>query len=36
MMPPGVPPILPFRTFATNLAMSKAVGSWGGYAARTG
>lgn len=31
MMPPGVPPILLFRTFANNLAMSKAMGPWGGY-----
>jgi alkylhydroperoxidase family enzyme len=31
MMPPGVPPILLFRTFANNLAMSKAMGQWGGY-----
>jgi hypothetical protein len=26
MMPPGVPPILQFRTFTNNLAMSKAMG----------
>ena len=31
MMPPGVPPILLFRTFANNLAMSRAMGSWGSY-----
>jgi alkylhydroperoxidase family enzyme len=31
MMPPGVPPILLFRTFVNNMAMSKAMGSWGGY-----
>jgi hypothetical protein len=30
-MPQGVPPILLFRTFAYNLAMSKAMGLWGGY-----
>jgi alkylhydroperoxidase family enzyme len=31
MMPPGVPPILLFRTFANNLVMTKAMGSWGSY-----
>ena len=31
MMPPGVPPILLFRTFALNLPMAKAMGTWGGY-----
>jgi hypothetical protein len=31
MMPPGVPPILLFRTFAQNLAMSAAMGGWGSY-----
>lgn len=32
MMPPGVPPIALFRTFARNLPMAKAMGGWGGYA----
>jgi alkylhydroperoxidase family enzyme len=31
MMPPGVPPILLFRTFARNLPMTTAMGGWGGY-----
>ncbi len=31
MMPPGVPPILLFRTFARNLPMSTAMSPWGGY-----
>ncbi len=31
MMPPGVPPILPFRTFVRNLPMASAMGGWGSY-----
>jgi alkylhydroperoxidase family enzyme len=31
MMPPGVPPIGLFRTFAKNLPMATAMRSWGGY-----
>lgn len=31
MMPPGVPPIGLFRTFANNLAMTKAMQGWGSY-----
>ena len=31
MMPPGVPPILLFRTFVQNLPMAEAMGSWGRY-----
>jgi alkylhydroperoxidase family enzyme len=31
MMPPGVPPIGLFRTFATNLAMTDAMADWGAY-----
>jgi len=31
MMPPGVPPILLFRTVVRNLPMAEAVGPWGGY-----
>jgi alkylhydroperoxidase family enzyme len=31
MMPPGVPPILLFRTFVRNLPMTTAMGTWGGY-----
>lgn len=31
MMPPGVPPILLFRTFVRNLPMATAMGDWGGY-----
>jgi alkylhydroperoxidase family enzyme len=31
MMPPGVPPILLFRTFARNLPMATAMGRWGAY-----
>lgn len=31
MMPPGVPPIGLFRTFAKNLSMTKAMQGWGSY-----
>jgi Carboxymuconolactone decarboxylase family len=31
MMPPGVPPILLFRTFVRNLPMTEAMSTWGGY-----
>jgi alkylhydroperoxidase family enzyme len=31
MMPAGAEPILLFRTFARNMPMSKAMGSWGAY-----
>src|SRR5271170_2407053 len=31
MMPPGVAPLLLFRTFVLNLPMTRAMGSWGGY-----
>lgn len=31
MMPQGVPPLLLFRTFALNPAMSKAMTDWGSY-----
>ncbi len=31
MMPPGVPPILLFRTFARNLPMTEAMSGWGRY-----
>jgi len=31
MMPPGVEPILLFRTFVKNLPMASAMGSWGSY-----
>ena len=31
MMPPGVPPILLFRTFVRNLPMTDAMSGWGGY-----
>jgi alkylhydroperoxidase family enzyme len=31
MMPPGVPPIGLFRTFAHNLEMTRAMRGWGGY-----
>jgi alkylhydroperoxidase family enzyme len=31
MMPAGVPPIALFRTFAHNLAMTKAMHTWGSY-----
>jgi len=31
MMPPGVPPILLFRTFVKNLPMARAMRGWGGY-----
>jgi Carboxymuconolactone decarboxylase family len=31
MMPPGTEPILLFRTFARNLPMASAMGSWGSY-----
>ncbi|HVT41898.1 MAG TPA: carboxymuconolactone decarboxylase family protein [Acidimicrobiales bacterium] len=31
MMPPGVPPILLFRTFVKNMAMTEAMRAWGGY-----
>jgi hypothetical protein len=30
-MPPGAEPILLFRTFAKNLPMASAMGSWGSY-----
>ena len=30
-MPPGVPPIRLFRTFARNLPMTAAMNGWGGY-----
>ena len=32
MMPPGVPPIALFRTFAHNLPMATAMRGWGAYA----
>lgn len=31
MMPPGIPPILLFRTFVRNLPMAKAMATWGSY-----
>ena len=31
MMPPGVEPLLLFRTFVRNLPMAKAMGTWGRY-----
>jgi alkylhydroperoxidase family enzyme len=31
MMPPGVPPIGLFRTFARNLPMTRAMHTWGAY-----
>jgi alkylhydroperoxidase family enzyme len=31
MMPPGVPPLLLFRTFARNLPMTAAMSGWGSY-----
>jgi alkylhydroperoxidase family enzyme len=31
MMPPGVPPLLLFRTLVKNLPMAEAMGGWGGY-----
>ena len=31
MMPPGVPPIALFRTFAKNLPMATAMRTWGSY-----
>jgi alkylhydroperoxidase family enzyme len=31
MMPPGVPPILLFRTFARNPAMAESMRGWGAY-----
>ncbi len=31
MMPPGVPPILLFRTFAKNLPMASSMNGWGSY-----
>jgi alkylhydroperoxidase family enzyme len=31
MMPPSVPPLLLFRTFVRNLAMTDALRGWGGY-----
>src|SRR5215469_3466673 len=31
MMPPGVPPILLFRTFVRNMPMTTAMSGWGGY-----
>jgi len=31
MMPPGVPPIALFRTFARNLPMARAMQGWGSY-----
>ena len=31
MMPPGIPPILLFRTFVKNMPMATAMGSWGAY-----
>lgn len=31
MMPPGIPPILLFRTFARNPAMTDAMRGWGSY-----
>ncbi len=31
MMPPGVPPIALFRTFARNLPTAEAMGRWGAH-----
>ena len=31
MMPPGIEPILLFRTVAKNLPMATAMGPWGSY-----
>jgi alkylhydroperoxidase family enzyme len=31
MMPPGVPPLLLFRTMVKNLPMAEAMAGWGGY-----
>ena len=31
MTPPGVPPILLFRTFVKNLSMAEAMATWGSY-----
>ena len=31
MMPPGVPPIVLFRTFVRNLPMTAAMSGWGSY-----
>jgi alkylhydroperoxidase family enzyme len=31
MMPPGMPPIALFRTFARNLPMARAMREWGSY-----
>ena len=31
MMPPGVPPIILFRTLVKNLPMADAMGGWGSY-----
>ncbi len=31
MMPPGVPPIVLFRTMVRNRAMTEAMGTWGSY-----
>ena len=31
MMPPGIPPILLFRTLVKNLPMAEAMGRWGSY-----
>lgn len=31
LMPPGVPPLLLFRTFVKNLPMTNALRGWGGY-----
>jgi len=31
MMPPGVPPLLLFRTFVRNLPMTAAMSGWGSY-----
>jgi alkylhydroperoxidase family enzyme len=31
MMPPGVPPILLFRTLVRNLPMTEAMSTWGSY-----
>jgi alkylhydroperoxidase family enzyme len=36
MMPPGVPPIALFRTFAHNLPMTQAMGGWGRYELSSG